>query len=182
MKPATIITWCYDRKQIKHLSCSVPNELLNYNLEIDPGHSGDYRSSKCLSTVRKWGSVLASLLSVSQAASLTCNGIFLLSGIFQPWALSRHFPTLLVDSPFIQKMADRLYACAIKLSPLNNEPRLPGGCHVQSPMQQDVMQLPGWREPQLELKPIQQSCKRLSESTAQVPLRRASILHPHIWP
>lgn len=40
---------CYDRKQIKHLSHSVPNEPLNYNLEIDSGHSGDYWSSKCLS-------------------------------------------------------------------------------------------------------------------------------------
>lgn len=159
----------------------MPNELLNYNLEIDPGHSGDYRSSKCLSTVRKSGSVLASPLSASQAASLTCNRIFLLSGIFQPWALSRHFPTLVVRRFSVySKMADRLYACAIKLSPLNNEPRLPDGCHVQSPMQQDVMQLPGRREPQLELKPIHQSCKRLSESTAQVPLRRAFILHPRI--
>lgn len=48
-KPATIMSCCYDRKQIKHLSHSVPNEPLNYNLEIDSGHSGDYWSSKCLS-------------------------------------------------------------------------------------------------------------------------------------
>lgn len=41
-KPATIMSRCYDRKQIKHLSHSVPNEPLNYNLEIDSGHSGDY--------------------------------------------------------------------------------------------------------------------------------------------
>ncbi len=59
-KPATIESWCYDRKQIKHLSHCVPNEPLNYNLEIDSGHSRDYWSSKCLSqcSCQKWTGVL----------------------------------------------------------------------------------------------------------------------------
>lgn len=37
-KPATVLSWCYDRKQIKHSSHSAPNEPPNQSLEIDSGH------------------------------------------------------------------------------------------------------------------------------------------------
>lgn len=82
VKPAADITWCYDRKQIKHLSCSVTNELLNYKtLKLILATVGIIDPLKCLSTVRKrkgprQGNVLALLLPASQAALLLCNRIF----------------------------------------------------------------------------------------------------------
>lgn len=128
------------------------------------------------------GTMLTLLLSALQAASLTCNRISLCSREFLKLALLLTRPNTLCWFSAYSKTANGLYTCAIKLSPLNNELRLPDYCHIQSPFWQDVMQVPGRQEPQLELKPIHQSCKRLSESTVQVPFTRAFILHPHIWP
>lgn len=73
------------------------------------------------------------------------------------------------------KMPKWLYSSQMKLSLLNNELWLPDSCQVPSRFWQDMKQVPGRREPRLRLKPIHRHSKRLSESTAQVPLTRAFI-------
>lgn len=118
--------------------------------------------------------MLALLLAALQAAFLICQTWEFFNSGFE-LTLPKHSVLRL---PLFKNGG--IYACAIKLSPPNNELQLPGCCHIQSSFWQDWMQVPEWREPQFELKPIHQSCKRLSGSTVQVPLTRAFILHPHI--
>lgn len=137
---------------------------------------------KCLSTVRKWkgarrGSTLALLLALH--SGLHCLRVTESLGTRGTFSNSDSELTLPKHSALSQKW--RTDDTPVQLS-YRHQTMSYSCCHIQSAFWQDGMQVPGWREPQLELKPIHQSCKRLSGSTVQVPLTGDSILHPHILP
>lgn len=151
------------------------------------------RLNVCHSTpVRKWSNMLVFTLSAWQAKwniilsnwcrmpqtfpTFSWHFIFsiqaaLLFFVFKRNDKQLYGPVVLEDS----KMPKWLYSREMKLSLLNNELWLPDSCQVPSQFWQDMKQVPGRREPRLRLKPIHRHSKRLSESTAQVPLTRAFI-------